>query len=279
MRSTDSGIFSTLLAVTKDLPPAQSPYANAARPFMQAKGAAMSRITKTILVHLFEHVRRGHPWRKRRTVTAVTVLGFLTLMAPMSWDIFSEDQVDPQETGMGQLRTQQFGWSAAIPVAADYDGDDKTDLAVLDPLAFIWYIRESSTGQTRTQQFGWSASRPVPADYDGDRKTDPAVLDPQTFTWHILESGAEPVQLLLEDFSDMVTLVDLGFNDFSGNIGDINKDNIKYGQEIWAGWSHMFARPCLRATIRLGLQHLRGSGSLHRDFFIAVWTDGDASHL
>ena len=55
---------------------------------------------------------------------------------------------------MDQLRTQQFGWPGAVPVPADYDGDGKTDVAVLDRLAFVWYIWESSTGQRRREQFG-----------------------------------------------------------------------------------------------------------------------------
>jgi hypothetical protein len=71
-----------------------------------------------------------------------------------------------------------------------------------------------TVGQLRTEQFGWAAALPVPADYDGDGQTDLAVLDPQAFTWYISESGTEPVQLLLEDFADMVTVVDFGFNDF-----------------------------------------------------------------
>jgi hypothetical protein len=48
----------------------------------------------------------------------------------------------------------QFGWSAAVPVPGDYDGDGRTDLAVLDPKQFIWYILLSSTGQLRTIPFG-----------------------------------------------------------------------------------------------------------------------------
>jgi hypothetical protein len=37
-------------------------------------------------------------------------------------------------------------------------------------------------------------------------------------------------QLTLEDFQDVVTKVDRGFNDFSGSVGDINKDGIDYGE-------------------------------------------------
>lgn len=35
---------------------------------------------------------------------------------------------------------------------------------------------------------------------------------------------------ILEDFSDIVTQVDIGFNDFSGNVGMLNNNNQNYGK-------------------------------------------------
>jgi hypothetical protein len=41
-------------------------------------------------------------------------------------------------------------------------------------------------------------------------------------------SGADIGSAVLEDYSNAVTPADLGFNDFSGNTGTINKDNLGY---------------------------------------------------
>jgi putative transposon-encoded protein len=76
-----------------------------------------------------------------------------------------------------------------MPVVGDYDGDGRSDLAVISPNLSVWYSLLNSTGQVETQQFGWSAAIPVPADYDGDGKVDLAVLDPFAFLWYILESS------------------------------------------------------------------------------------------
>ncbi len=39
-------------------------------------------------------------------------------------------------------------------------------------------------------------------------------------------------EAVLEDFSNLVTSVDLGFNQFSGNTGGINKNGKPYGQSL-----------------------------------------------
>jgi hypothetical protein len=73
------------------------------------------------------------------------------------------------------LRAVQWGWADATPVPGDYDGDGKTDVAVVGS-DYTWYVLKSSDQSLWRQQWGWGSAWPVPADYDGDGKTDIAVF-------------------------------------------------------------------------------------------------------
>lgn len=99
-------------------------------------------------------------------------------------------------------------------VAGDYDGDGKSDFAVMrtgTPFVTpaVWYIRQSSNGGLRAVQFGISGDgvefgdAAVPNDYDGDGKTDIAVyrIDirqtptiPDRNTYYVLRSSNNSVQ-------------------------------------------------------------------------------------
>jgi hypothetical protein len=70
-------------------------------------------------------------------------------------------------------------------VAADYDGDNKTDFAVYR--GGTWYIQRSQLGFTGIQ-FGVETDVPTPADYDGDGRTDIAVF--RNGTWYLNRSTA-----------------------------------------------------------------------------------------
>ncbi len=85
----------------------------------------------------------------------------------------------------GQYRAQAFGVATDRPVAADYDGDGITDLAVYR--GGQWHVLGSATGY-RVDAFGLPDDIPQMGDFDGDGKADRAVYRPSTGTWYILRS-------------------------------------------------------------------------------------------
>jgi hypothetical protein len=81
---------------------------------------------------------------------------------------------------------EQWGWSNAVQVAGDYDGDGAYDLAVFDPVAAEWYIKSATNGViTWKNQWGWNGAKPVSGDFDGDGQFDLAVVDPLSGKWYI----------------------------------------------------------------------------------------------
>jgi hypothetical protein len=56
----------------------------------------------------------------------------------------------------------------------DYDGDNKTDIAVFRPSLGAFFVNKSGGG-TETVFFGSSTDIPIPGDYDGDGRTDYAL--------------------------------------------------------------------------------------------------------
>ena len=92
------------------------------------------------------------------------------------------------------IRDRGWGLTNDLVVPGDYDGDGKTDIAVVregatDGSPLAWYIRRSSDGQLIGRFFGvTSTDFNAQNDYDGDGKTDIAVWRDTTGTFYVLRS-------------------------------------------------------------------------------------------
>ncbi len=81
--------------------------------------------------------------------------------------------------GPGTTFGSQWGISVDFFVPEDYDGDNKSDIAIWRagaPTVAAFYILQSQTNTVRIEPFGQTGDDPrVVGDYDGDGKADPAV--------------------------------------------------------------------------------------------------------
>ena len=101
-----------------------------------------------------------------------------------------------QQSSSNSFRPEQFGAVGDKPVAADFDGDGKADLAVYRDgsltggQSYFFYRPSSQPGvDFRTIAWGVSGDKPAAADYDGDGRQDAAVFRPSNGTWYILRSS------------------------------------------------------------------------------------------
>ncbi|HVF30188.1 MAG TPA: zinc-dependent metalloprotease family protein [Pyrinomonadaceae bacterium] len=78
----------------------------------------------------------------------------------------------------------------ATPTKApfDFDGDNRTDLAIFRPSNGQWWMNKSSNGSTLALEFGTSSDVIAPADYTGDGLTDVAIWRPASGAWFVLRS-------------------------------------------------------------------------------------------
>ena len=91
---------------------------------------------------------------------------------------------------MGGTDIIGFGSAGDLPVAADYDGDGKADIAFWRPSTGGWFVLRSEDFSFFSFPFGTNGDIPVPGDYDGDGRNDAAVFRPSTSTWFAQRSTA-----------------------------------------------------------------------------------------
>ena len=93
-----------------------------------------------------------------------------------------------------------WGLSNDLVVPGDYDGDNKTDIAVVregtTPTSnLVWYIQQSSNGALYATTFGLTASDlNAQGDYDGDGRTDVAVWRNSNGVFYI-QRTTDPVNI------------------------------------------------------------------------------------
>jgi len=90
----------------------------------------------------------------------------------------------------------QWGGWGDIPLAADFDGDGRTDITVFRPVANAsgggWYFTYSTGVASTSVTWGGYGDVPVPDDYDGDGFADVAVFRPTDAKWYFRYTSLKP---------------------------------------------------------------------------------------
>jgi IPT/TIG domain-containing protein/VCBS repeat protein len=129
----------------------------------------------------------------------VTTAGSYNATAPLSGGSWVMQIVAFRAASGSVTATALMSAAAAPPEvandssrASDYDGDNRSDLAVFTPSSGKWAVLQSSSNYMNSFSLtlGASTDVPVPGDYDGDGKADVAIFTPSTGNWTVLKSSS-----------------------------------------------------------------------------------------
>jgi hypothetical protein len=87
--------------------------------------------------------------------------------------------------GSGAYQLTATALHRLLPPVADFDGDGRSDVSVVDGQTGSWAAIGSTTGPGIAYTLGAPGKRPAAGDYDGDGKADVAVYEQATGTWTI----------------------------------------------------------------------------------------------
>ena len=145
------------------------------------------------------HAIGGVTYRKSSTgtIAGVTTTWFQVRAGDITGDNAAEvvstsgsGETTVKDPVTGASYTVGFGTQGDRFVAADFDGDNKGEIAVFRPTTGVWWWIRSSDFVVNAAHWGLSGDTPVPADYDDDGRTDLAIYRPGSpSTYWVLNSG------------------------------------------------------------------------------------------
>jgi hypothetical protein len=93
--------------------------------------------------------------------------------------------LDYNNNGASDFKVK-WGESTDIPVAGDWDGDNKDEIGLWRPSTRMWYLDYDSNGASDFRvTWGDSTDIPVAGDWDGDNKDEIGLWRPSTQMWYL----------------------------------------------------------------------------------------------
>lgn len=131
----------------------------------------------------------------------------------------------------GTTTVHPTGGLPDVPVPADFDGDDRTDLGVWRPDTGEWWVLRSSNDYDQSSpmlvRWGKLGDVPVQADYDGDGRADQAIFRSTEDRWYIRESSTGKMTVQPFGLAGLDRLVPADYD------GDGKADIAVYRSGVW----------------------------------------------
>ncbi|MBU4367250.1 MAG: tail fiber domain-containing protein [Verrucomicrobia bacterium] len=109
-------------------------------------------------------------------------------LAPVLVKAVQEQQAQIEELKQ-ENQALKSGSLTDTPLTADFDGDGKTDTAIVDA-ASNWYLWLSGSGYVKSGPYNLGMNgKPAASDFDGDGRADPAIMD-ASGNWYVWLSGS-----------------------------------------------------------------------------------------